>query len=294
MNQKYVRSLAALLTSIVIWSASFIATKIAYRAFSPLLLCVVRFLIASILLFVIRIVTGTHRPLVKNDRRNVFLSALCGITIYYLLENTGVYLTSAGNASIITAVYPIATILIGAVVFHERVPSAQVIGILIAIGGIVVLTIDPVGEGGRNAMIGNLLMIFNGFMWGMYNYLTQRVSEETSTYDLTFYQAVIGTVLFLPVMVFELPLSIGPIDHSVLLAIGFLSAFCSVAAYFLYNYGLRGVSAGTAASLLNLMPVFGLVFSSLILHEPILPRQILGAGLVILGVITASHHSLHS
>ena len=285
MNQNKTASLTALVISIMIWSASFIATKFAYASFTPLTLCFIRTGLAALIMLGIRFVRREPLKLAAVDRKPVFLSALFGVAIYYALENIGVSLTSAGNASIITAVYPISTLLVGAMFFHDRIPFRQVTGILIAIGGIVVLTADPLGGGGEHALIGNLLLIFNGFMWGLYNYFTQAVSERTSTSALTFFQTMAGAVLLVPVLFLDMPVQIGPLTIPVILAVLFLSAGCSVGAYYLYNIGLRGVSAGTAASMLNLMPVFGLFFSRIFLHEVIAPRQLIGGALVIAGVL---------
>ena len=285
MVREKIKALSALVISIMIWSASFIATKFAYVAFTPLTLCFIRTGIAALIMIIIRAVRHEPMELAAEDRKPVFLSALFGIAFYYSLENIGVSLTSAGNASIITAVYPISTLIVGAVFFHDRIPLKQVSGILIAVAGIVILTVDPVGGGGDTALAGNLLLLFNGFMWGAYNYLTQAISEKTDTSSLTFFQTVIGAVLLIPVLFLDMPIRVGPITAPVAAAVLFLSAGCSVGAYYLYNIGLRGVSAGTAASMLNLMPVFGLLFSRILLHETIVPRQLIGAAAVIAGVM---------
>ena len=237
------KSLIALLISIMIWSASFIGTKIAQRSFTPLTLCFIRTALAALIMLGLRIAAGKPMHLAEQDRRPVFLSALFGITIYYSLENLGVSMTTAGNASIITAVYPITTLLTGALFFHERIRLKQMYGILIAIAGIVILTSDPVGGGGSRALAGNLLLLFNGFMWGFYNFLTQKVSAETDTSALTFFQTIAGAVLLVPVLLLDLPIHVGPVTPAVALALLFLAAGCSVGAYFLYNIGLRGVSA---------------------------------------------------
>ena len=282
---KKTKALLALVIGIMIWSASFIAIKIAYQAFTPLTLCFVRTAAAALILFVIRLLRHEPMTLAKADRKPVFLSALFGVAVYYTLENIGIALTTAGNASVITAVYPISTLIVGAMFFHDRIRISQLYGILIAAAGIVILTADPVGGGGNTALIGNLILIFNGFMWGAYNYLTQAVSDQTDTSSLTFFQTAAGTVLLIPVLLLDLPITIGPITAAAGAAVLFLAAGCSVGAYYLYNIGLRGVSAGTAASMLNLMPVFGLCFSRLLLHETIRPRQLIGAAAVIAGVL---------
>ena len=283
------KAMASLILSIIIWSVSFIATKIACQCFTPLTLCFIRLSVAAVILLVIRIVRKQPFTLSGKDRRPVFLSAFLGITVYYALETIGVSLTSASNASVITAFYPLSTVVTGMLFFHDRIPLRQLIGILIGIAGIIVLTETSPSESGRNVMAGNLLLLFNGFMWGSYNYLTQEVSSETDTETMTFFQTIAGAVFFLPVLLLDMPIHIARVTPEAAASLLFLSAGCSVIAYYLYNYGLRGVSAVIAASSLNLMPVFGLFFSWLILHEPIGVRQIFGTVLVISGVMLSAY-----
>lgn len=49
----------------------------------------------------------------------------------------------------------------------------------------------------------------------------------------------------------------------------------SVKAFLLYNYGLRKLPASTAVLLMNSVPVLGLIFSALFLHESVTQRHLL-------------------
>lgn len=289
MNSQYIRSLVSLIISIVIWSGSFVASKIAYQCFSPLVLCAVRFSLAALLMTVFRCLNHTHKPLDPSDRRAVMLSALTGVTIYYAFENIGLSITSAGNASVITAVYPVFTILIGYAVFHDRIPSRQLTGILIAVFGILILNAGPLDKEGTKAVFGNLLLILNGFLWGIYNYLTNGITKNTDTASLTYYQCLYGALFFLPVLLVEPPRLLAPLTMPVVIALLFLTAGCSMAAYYFYNYGLRTLSVGTTLAVMNLMPVFGLVFSRIFLGEEIVPRTVIGAIAVIAGVMVSAN-----
>lgn len=76
-----------------------------------------------------------------------------------------------------------------------------------------------------------------------------------------------------------------------MMALIFLGIGCSVIAFLLYNYGLRKLAASTAVSLMNLVPVLGLLFSVLILHESVTMQQIIGGIIVICGVTLSSNLS---
>lgn len=288
MNKTYLTALLQVILSILIWSASFVATKFSYDVFTPIVLCFVRFFAASVILLVLQKTRNHGKKLPTEDRLPVILSGLSGVTIYYSFENIGLSLTSAANASVITAVYPVMTIILGVLCFHERVPLRQLFGILVAVAGIIVVTYTG-GEGERSSLTGNLLLIINGFNWGMYNYQVQKVSQKTDSLTLTCYQTLYGTLFLLPALLLELPLQIGTLTVRALLSILFLILGCSTGAYFLYNEGLRHISAISAASVLNLMPVFGLFFSVVLLKETIAMRQIIGCIAVMAGVMLSAY-----
>ena len=64
----------------------------------------------------------------------------------------------------------------------------------------------------------------------------------------------------------------------------YLGVFCSTAAFLLYAYGLKNLTPGLAVNLLNLVPVFGLIFAVIFLREKVGFVQMLGGLIVIAGV----------
>ena len=123
--------------AILFWSSSFIATKIAYQSVSPLLLCLIRFAIASILMGAISLLKGNRQKIEKQDLKPVLLSAILGISVYYALENIALQKTSASDTSLIEAAFPALTALVGLTVYRERPSKRMLAGILISIAGIV-------------------------------------------------------------------------------------------------------------------------------------------------------------
>lgn len=275
----------AVLIGIFFWSSSFIATKIAYETFTPMTLCLARFSIACILLGIMRIASGDRMRPAKEDLGKFVLSSLFGVGLYYIFENSGVHLTSAGTASLIAGSYPAVTALVGLFVYHVPTSRMKLTGITTAMIGIAVLTLQPGESGG--SLIGNLLLITCGFYWAFYNFVTQSVPEKYSVSTLTFWQIIISTFLFVPTVFVE-NAGIPALTLRTGAAVLYLVICCSVLAYLFYNYGLRGVSASTAASIMNLMPVFGLIFSATILREPISARQLIGGAIIIFGVILST------
>lgn len=272
--------------SVCLWGSSFIADKIALQTFSPLFLCLIRFMISSAVLLLIRLGKKDFRRPDTEDMKKIAAAAFLGISVYYAIENIAVNMTSAADASVISAAYPLLTILTGIVFYHFRPSRNQIAGILMACIGVLILTVSSSSE--NSSLIGNLMMAFNGFLWSMYNYLTGRISRSCDNFSVTYLQILIGTACFIPLLFLE-HVSIGPLTVSSVLAVVYLALCCSLAALLLYNYGLRNTDPATAAALMNLIPVAGVVLSSLILKETITVRHILGGAIIIAGVFVSEY-----
>lgn len=277
---------SATIGAVLLWSASFIATKLAYETFAPIQLGAVRTLLAVFIFGMIRLIAKQKEKIKKEDRIQVVISGLLGLTLYFTIENLGVSMTSASNASLIVASFPAVTMLFEFLLYRTKPTLKKVIGIIMAFVGVGILSqINITGD--SNSFLGNLFLISAGIVWAFYNFISRKLSGKYSAITLTYYQMLAGSILFIPFVLMEgaewkLPTvtSLGSLTY--------LSVCCSVLAFLLYNTGLRKLSASISVSLMNLVPIFGLVFSVTILRESVSPIQILGGIIVIIGVVLCS------
>ena len=287
--------------SMLIWSASYVFTDISYKAMSPIQVAAVRSLITTVIFFVIRLAQkGGHArqrkkfgtlaedtPLIetpeKRDMVWIYLSGLFGITVYMILENFGVSYTTTSNAALIVASFPAITVLLEFLIYKIRPTAAKSIGIVLAIVGVMILT-GTTAEGSRNQLLGNICLIAAGFTWAIYSFITRKVADKYSPMTLTYYQMLGSTVFYIPFLFAE-SAAWKPWDLSVAGSMLFLSLGCSLAAFLLYNFGLKRLSAGVSAIFLNLIPVFGIVLSALVAKETISMYPLIGGAVVIGGVI---------
>ncbi|OVE64490.1 EamA family transporter [Clostridium diolis] len=272
--------------AVVLWSASFIATKLAYETFAPIQLAAVRTLFAVILFWFMRKITANNEQIQKEDRMRIALSGFLGITLYFAIENIGVSMTSSSNSALIVASFPAVTTLLEFFIYHSKPNVKKVLGIILAIIGVAVLT-QINADGNSKSMLGNIILIGAGIVWAFYNFITRDLTNKYSAMTLTYYQMLAGFIFFLPFIIIEGKTWIMPTMTSAS-ALIYLSVGCSIVAFLLYNLGLRKLSASISVSLMNLVPVLGLIFSILILHESVSTVQISGGVIVIIGVILSS------
>lgn len=285
MNTKSRYYLSAV-AAIFFWGSSFVGTKLAYASFGPLTVCFLRFALSLVILKMIRIVRHDNRKLEKQDVPIMLATGLLGISVYYACENYALTLTSASAASLISGAYPAITALIGVLFYHVHVTKRQAAGILMAMIGIVILTSGG-SFSGSNVRLGNAILIFDGFLWAFYNFLVPHIRPCYSVLSITYYQTLLALPFLIPGLFLENHAGM-IITPSAILALLYLAIGCSVLAYLLYNFSLRGISPAAAAAIMNLMPVFGLLLSAIILKESITPASAAGGIIVILGVLLSA------
>lgn len=276
--------LVAVISAVLIWSVSFVATKIAYTTFPPLTLGALRFVLASFILWGILVVKKQFIKPPSKDIGRLMLSGILGITIYFAMENIGVKLTTASNAALIVASYPALTLFLEGIFYRTKISWMKVLGITLAVAGVYLIVQRNQDVGGGDQVLGNLILVGTGIVWAFYNFVTRSVVKKYPMLVVSFYQTVTGTIAFIPLALTEKTQWRAPTLTSFLMLL-FLGIFCSVIAFLLYNYGLRKLSSSSAVALMNLVPVFGVLFAVLFLDETINLVQLSGGVIVVVGVM---------
>lgn len=170
-NRKTTGHLCALLT-IVIWGTTFISTKVMLVDFQPVEILFFRFamgLIALLLAYPHRLKETTLK------QEFTFMAAgLCGICLYYLLENIALTYTLASNVGVIISIAPFFTAILRHLFLKEdeKLGVTFFIGFAVAMAGIVLISFN----GSKLALnpMGDLLALVAAFIWACYSILTKK------------------------------------------------------------------------------------------------------------------------
>ena len=289
-KQSSALSYLSILGALIIWSSSFVAIKIAYETFPPITLGAVRFVVATLILGALTLLPKNRVKLEKKDVGTVALSGLMGITLYAVLQNIAMQWTSASSATLIIASYPAITLLLESLIYKVKMNVFKIIGILIAIVGVVILSYVKADTRQQGELLGVVLLLVAGIAWAFYNFLTKKVVNRYPSISLLFYQTLFGAIFMAPLALFERGDWAAPtaLTFSMML---FLGLFCSVLAFLLYNNGLKKLPASSVTSMLNLVPIFGVFFSWVLLGEQVSLRKVIGGVVIIAGVMISARQS---
>ena len=275
----------AILFAALFWGLSFISIKVAVDFVPPMTLALLRFVIASLLLYPwLRIAEPTCR-LQRAHRSKLALTGFIGVTLYFFFQNTGIQYTSASEASLIIAGIPVLTLLADAVFYKASLSLRQCGGVALSLPGVYLLLQS--GASGDGGLVGNLYMFGAAVSWVSYCLLTRPLTSHYSQLAIVTYQALFGTIALLPLSLLEAA-SWQALDLTVLLHIAYLGIFCSALGYYLYVYAMQQLGVSTVALFVNFIPVVSVVGGFFLLGEKIALLQLLGGFIIICAVIIVS------
>jgi drug/metabolite transporter (DMT)-like permease len=143
--------------------------------------------------------------------------------------------------------------------------------------------------------LGAVCLIVNTFLFALYNTLGKRWMHEISPLVLTSGTMISGAIGLVLLSLFD-PMSqwktLGLLHLTQWLAVLFLALFCSVFAYFTYNFALSKIEASRVAVYFYFEPLISLVLGVLLLGEQLAWQTVVGA-LIISSAVLAVQHMQH-
>jgi drug/metabolite transporter (DMT)-like permease len=280
----------ALLGMAILWGASWPAGKLLAQAASPMHASAWRFSVAVVALLVWLIVENKGLPKLSTKQAlGMCLGGLIGVFGYAYFFMVGLQTVAAGRASLVVTMNPVITTLLAALIFGERFNRRIALGMALAFaGGIIVLTHgEPwklfAGELGK----GELLLLGCVVTWATYTLMGKKLLQGVPALTATTYTSCAGLVLlWAAALAFEPAQSPWVLSRELHVMIAFLGLGATVLAYVWYFKGIAQLGAGTAASYISLVPVFGVLSSVLYLGESVDASLLVGGALAIAGVVT--------
>ena len=273
------------LFTIFIWGTTFISNKILLKAFTPIEILFIRFVIGYFALLALY----PHRLKVKERKQELYFAGagLCGITLYFLLENIALTYTLASNVGVIISIAPFFTAIFAHLLLAgEKMRAQFFIGFAVAVGGIFLISFNGSSQLKLNPM-GDILAVLAAVVWAIYSVLTKKISGyHYHTISVTRRIFFYGLLFMMPVLfIFKFEPDIDQIIKPVnLFNIIFLGFGASAICFVTWNYALKILGAVKTSVYIYMVPVITVITSVLILHETITGTAVLGILLTLAGL----------
>ena len=273
--------------AVLLWGTSFAVTKSAYAALPPMTVVWLRMLVA--VLAFLPLLRFVKRPAYEaGDWKYLGLAALFLPCFYFALEGFAILFTSSSQAGVIAAVMPLIVAFSAWFVLRERPRARTIVAIVVSMLGVAALSLGGVSQtAAPNPALGNTLEFLAMFAAAGATLTIKRLSARYDPLLITGMQMGVGSVFFAPLALAAGPVDWAAVPASVWAAVAYLGIGCGLAAFGLYNSGLRLVPATTAALAINLVPAVALLTGWLALGETLAPPQIAACVLIVGSVVYA-------
>ncbi len=275
----------ALLIASFLWASSFIALKIAFEYYDPMVVIFGRMLVATIC-FSFFWKNFQELNYQKGDWKALLFMAFCEPCLYFLFEATALENTQASQAGMIVAMLPLLMAVAAHFLLGENISRRTLAGFVLAVLGAGLLSLGAVETlDAPNPVFGNLMEFLAMICATGYMITLKRLCSRYSPWFLTAVQAVVGALFFFPMLF--LPTTTPPqaLEPGGLGAIIYLGAIITIGAYGLYNYGISKIPAHQATAYINLIPILTLLLGWAVLNEHLTGLQYVASAIVLVGVI---------
>ncbi|MGM0715106.1 DMT family transporter [Brevibacillus parabrevis] len=277
---------------VILWGLNVVMVKY-LTSFPPLYVAAIRMTVAGICLAPIIYKYRTSLRLKKTDWLLIAGVGASSIALHQITLAAGVQTTTAGNASLILGLNPLATALLAMLFLGEHMSWQKGLGIGVGFAGVLIVVISQHGGIHMNGW-GDAVMFFSMLMYVTGGLLIRKlvvrgvpvllITTLSQMFGIAFLWA---TALTLQPASYYLSLEVSAFQWLVIFISGALStALGSVG----WNYGIRQLGASRTALFLNGMPMASLFFAALFLGEQLKLVHMLALLMIVAGVYLGSRN----
>ncbi|MDD5937962.1 MAG: DMT family transporter [Clostridiales bacterium] len=281
MNETVMRRLAKpmLLAAALIWGSSFFMMKGAVDVLPTFYLLAIRFTGGAVLLSLV-----CWKKWRFFTRDYLWRGAVIGFCLWaaYSVQTFGIMWTTPSNNAFLTAVYCVLVPFFYWAVMKRKPDRYNILAAVLCVAGVGLVSIS----GGFHMALGDLLTLIGAVFYALHIVAVAKVSPGKDIYLLTVFQfafaalyAWIGGLLFQ-----EFP-GLSVFSRDMMIQLAYLTVMCTTVALLFQNVGQVWSDPASAAILLSLESVFGVIFSVICYGDPVTPRLVAGFTLIFVAVV---------
>jgi drug/metabolite transporter (DMT)-like permease len=269
------------------WSGTVIAIRVGSQTFGPFWGATLRYATAVVGFLPIVIRSGpSFFRMSRKEWLQVTVLGLTGVFAYNYLSFRGLKMVQASHAALIFAVNPILVMVFSSWMHGDPITRRRLWGALLSLTGVViVISRGRLGQLFSGFEMGDLFILCATFSWMLYTLFGRTALKTITPLQASFWASVTGGALLLLMALGEpWPAVIPP---SAIYSVLYLGLIGTVVGFVWFYDGVKKLGATRATLFNNMIPVFTLVLSILILKEKVSGYTYVGAALVTAGVLLA-------
>lgn len=282
MNKVY--GLIAMTVVVCIYGVSYIAREAIGGALTAAQIVSMQMTIMMLFFGVYNLLTKKSFTIHKQDLIWIISAGLFGTTFFHGFTLLSVNSLGATVSSLLYGFAAALALIFEIILYHRKKTVLGFFSILISLTGIVILMDMKLSDLASTNFTGYLLGFASVASWVIYTFLCNKISGEYPQTVLLFYQAVVGVVSSVPLILFGSTSFQALSTPVILMSVLFLGIVNSSIAYFLNMYAIQRIGVTLSNLFLNFLPVVTIIVAAILYGKIPTSKQILGGTLVIISV----------
>jgi len=276
------------LAAIIAWGVYFPLAKIVLQKLSPEVFLILRLGIGAAVLSALCVAAKLRVVIARRDLWIVLGAGCVGIIAHQLIQVNSLRLTSATNTGWILTLIPPVTGVLGWIFLRERVSLRQVMGLVIAVAGVLLLATK--GHPGQLSLVrhwGDVLALGSVLTWSLYTVMTKSRLTSYTPLLISALHMTLGFLFFLGLGAGRLGGEIARLTGNDWLLIILIGVVPSGLAYYWWTAGLKRLSAMNTSMFLFLEAIVASAAGHWLLAEEFTALMAGCAVVIIVGVYVA-------
>lgn len=277
------------ISAAIMWGINYPIVKSVLKTIPENHFLLIRFSVSVAILSTLLYFRKENLKIARKHIPQFMILGILGVGVYNVIWTAGIHMTTVANAALLISTSPIFTGLYSILAGTERFHKMRFLGILLAFIGVYIIITWSSGAQfsvGKNAMIGNLLMLSGSMLFALYAVMARPLLNEYSPVQVTTVAMAFG----LPVMVpyglgGDFIATIGHVGVKVWLELAFVILIGTSLAYVFWYKGIKQLGPTRTVIFHYLVSVISMVTGKLLLAEMITRGQVIGALLVLSGLL---------
>jgi drug/metabolite transporter (DMT)-like permease len=277
-----------LLMMLVLWSGNYVAGKIALRTLDPITLVCLRLQLAAFTMLAIYYLRGERQTLKLRDTWPFLYLGFFGVVLNQGLFTVGLNYTTSDHSAVLIAIGPIIILLLARVLKLEALTVAKVVGMAISFVGVYLLETEQGSPAHSPLLMGDIITFGGVIGFSIYAVLGKRVAGQYDSIAMNTFNCVAAALLLLPLTIRQvISLDWRSVGLGGWLGMIYMAVGSSVAAYTIFYWVLRYMTASRVGAVSYFQPVIVILLSMAFLGERPSRMLLEGTALVLLGVFLA-------
>jgi drug/metabolite transporter (DMT)-like permease len=275
--------------AIVLWSGNVIVSRMSAHTIGPEAITFYRLLLAVLLMSTfVAVPAWRNRSVLWAHLGQFAILGFLAMCLFQSLSYLAAETTTATNMAVFTALTPLLTVALSAVLLRDAPTVGMVGGGILSLVGLAYLVSagDPAALARNGVHLGDPLMFLAALIYALYGVLLKRWGLPVASWQSTYMQAICALTIMFPAFL-ATPAPMRSLNAETLPLIAYAGGLASVVLPFLWVRGVQILGPNRCAVFMNLLPVLTAVGAITLLGEPVRSYHVIGGSVALAGVVCA-------